>query len=469
MNHFNPSIAAALYQFQAAQHQQRPQQFAYQLNQHPRVILSSVRGPDQPMIIQDQKNSAQIQTSRGHIQSAHHRSEFLFREQQIKIEVEIDTVNNTKTTLIGNTTAHGLFTDTQNSSINQPTHLQLAMMKDGNLFDRCHSVPNKEQLDDFQALINKRLDGKEAGRYPQENNGLFQQEARPHQIIPPQHLRIPGDGNMGVPNTMRPGFIKFNSESSTPSSDQKIQYFKQHPNMIMFSNEDNSHEPNLGHSHQFQHLNTGATQIGFAASSFIPNNPRNLAANFPFGHTVFNQHQSLVSGQSTANQMVCFDRNSEKYLLSRQQEEAWFSPSQQRKRRRLAQFLDSRQSQDIIIKSFNKKPKCSTLQSHVDSEAFRGSRYRGISKNGRNSWQVLVMVNRNKKYVGAIYDELKAARIYDQIAIQYQGIAAKTNFAYTKAEIIDILKMKPVLMGGGEDSQHQDHLSVPQSLALHIE
>ena len=50
------------------------------------------------------------------------------------------------------------------------------------------------------------------------------------------------------------------------------------------------------------------------------------------------------------------------------------------------------------------------------------------------------MVNRNKKYVGAIYDEVKAAQIYDKIAIQYQGIAAKTNFHYTKSEIIDILK-----------------------------
>lgn len=60
------------------------------------------------------------------------------------------------------------------------------------------------------------------------------------------------------------------------------------------------------------------------------------------------------------------------------------------------------------------------------------------------------MVNRRKKYVGAIYDEVKAARIYDQIAIQYQGIAAKTNYSYTKAEIVDILKMRPVLLS--EDS-----------------
>jgi len=63
--------------------------------------------------------------------------------------VEIDTVNNTRTTLNGNTTAHGLFTDTQNSSLNQTNNLQLTMMKGGNLFERCLSVPNKEQLDDF--------------------------------------------------------------------------------------------------------------------------------------------------------------------------------------------------------------------------------------------------------------------------------------------------------------------------------
>ncbi len=55
----------------------------------------------------------------------------------------------------------------------------------------------------------------------------------------------------------------------------------------------------------------------------------------------------------------------------------------------------------------------------MDSENFRGSKFRGISKNGRNSWQVLVMVNRQKQYVGAIHDEIQAAQVYDKIAIQY--------------------------------------------------
>ena len=35
---------------------------------------------------------------------------------------------------------------------------------------------------------------------------------------------------------------------------------------------------------------------------------------------------------------------------------------------------------------------------------FRGSKFRGISKNG-NSWQILVMVNRKKKYLGTLPTE----------------------------------------------------------------
>jgi hypothetical protein len=49
-------------------------------------------------------------------------------------------------------------------------------------------------------------------------------------------------------------------------------------------------------------------------------------------------------------------------------------------------------------------------------ENFRGSKYRGISKNG-NSWQILVMVNRKKKYLGTLPTEEQAAKFYDKVAI----------------------------------------------------
>lgn len=97
--------------------------------------------------------------------------------------------------------------------------------------------------------------------------------------------------------------------------------------------------------------------------------------------------------------------NIDMYLLPSEMEAGFFSSSQQRKRRRLASLLEDRDLSDIIIQSFQKKIRNSESQMQ-DPDSFRGSRFRGISKNGRNSWQVLVMVNRQKKYVGAIYDEM---------------------------------------------------------------
>ena len=49
-------------------------------------------------------------------------------------------------------------------------------------------------------------------------------------------------------------------------------------------------------------------------------------------------------------------------------------------------------------------------------ENFRGSRYRGISKNGQ-AWQILVMLNRKKKYLGTLPNEEQAAKFYDKVAI----------------------------------------------------
>jgi hypothetical protein len=75
---------------------------------------------------------------------------------------------------------------------------------------------------------------------------------------------------------------------------------------------------------------------------------------------------------------------------------------------------------------------------------FRGSKYRGISKNG-NSWQILMMVNRKKKYLGTLQSEELAAKFYDKVAIQYQGAKAKTNFPYNKQQVMQILRLQPLL------------------------
>lgn len=68
----------------------------------------------------------------------------------------------------------------------------------------------------------------------------------------------------------------------------------------------------------------------------------------------------------------------------------------------------------------------------------RGSKFRGVSRNG-NQWQVLIMVNKKKRYVGSYSKEEDAARAYDKVALQNHGSKAKTNYDYTKKEVEEIL------------------------------
>ena len=57
--------------------------------------------------------------------------------------------------------------------------------------------------------------------------------------------------------------------------------------------------------------------------------------------------------------------------------------------------------------------------------------FRGLSKNGK-SWQVLIMIEKRKTYIGTYSSEEEAARVYDKYSILINRISAKPNFAYTK-------------------------------------
>jgi len=65
------------------------------------------------------------------------------------------------------------------------------------------------------------------------------------------------------------------------------------------------------------------------------------------------------------------------------------------------------------------------------------SKYRGVSLNG-NKWQVLIMENNKKYFIGNYPSEELAARIYDVCAIKKRGIKAKTNFPYNLVQIKNI-------------------------------
>lgn len=51
----------------------------------------------------------------------------------------------------------------------------------------------------------------------------------------------------------------------------------------------------------------------------------------------------------------------------------------------------------------------------------RGSRYRGVSRNG-HKWQVMIVKGSLRKYIGGIETEEEAARFYDKYAIIMQGL-----------------------------------------------
>jgi len=71
----------------------------------------------------------------------------------------------------------------------------------------------------------------------------------------------------------------------------------------------------------------------------------------------------------------------------------------------------------------------------------RSSKYRGVSKNG-SKWQVLMMINKKKYFVGNYPSEDLAARIYDIQAIKAWGIKARTNFVYDTNQIKKIYNKK---------------------------
>lgn len=95
-----------------------------------------------------------------------------------------------------------------------------------------------------------------------------------------------------------------------------------------------------------------------------------------------------------------------------------------------------RSEKDLAKTIIDAKPK--RPHHNMGANMFRGSRYRGVSKN-KNKWQMMIMINQKKVYIGAIQNEFDAARYYDHIAIISQGLSAKTNFKYSASKIQSII------------------------------
>ncbi|CDW81380.1 ant-like protein [Stylonychia lemnae] len=103
---------------------------------------------------------------------------------------------------------------------------------------------------------------------------------------------------------------------------------------------------------------------------------------------------------------------------------------EQKKMELAKQLMDLPDSDQIVLWSKNK------IQY---AKSKRGSRFRGVSKNGKK-WQVQLLGNMRKRYIGSISSEDQAAKIYDHYAIITHGLRAKTNFHYDKRQIQDIME-----------------------------
>ena len=60
-------------------------------------------------------------------------------------------------------------------------------------------------------------------------------------------------------------------------------------------------------------------------------------------------------------------------------------------------------------------------------DGFRGSAFRGVSKN-KSKWQMMIMGNQKKIYIGAIETEQEAVMVYDRVAILVHGMKVRAVF-----------------------------------------
>ena len=60
---------------------------------------------------------------------------------------------------------------------------------------------------------------------------------------------------------------------------------------------------------------------------------------------------------------------------------------------------------------------------------YSSRKFRGVLRRGK-SWQVLIMINRNKNYIGNFKSEEEAAKVYDEYAMKFHKEKARLNFPH---------------------------------------
>ena len=91
--------------------------------------------------------------------------------------------------------------------------------------------------------------------------------------------------------------------------------------------------------------------------------------------------------------------------------------------------VQNKKGKIFYIKKIKDREKEAKEEKRLKKYIYRGSKYRGVSRNGK-TWQVLIMINRNKNYIGNFKSEEEAAKAYDEYAMKYHKNKARLNFSH---------------------------------------
>jgi len=83
----------------------------------------------------------------------------------------------------------------------------------------------------------------------------------------------------------------------------------------------------------------------------------------------------------------------------------------------------------LIKKVKDKNKELEEDRKRIKKNFYRRSKFRGVSRKGKR-WQALIMINRNKNYIGNFNSEEEAAKVYDEYAMKFHKNKARLNFPH---------------------------------------
>ena len=110
-------------------------------------------------------------------------------------------------------------------------------------------------------------------------------------------------------------------------------------------------------------------------------------------------------------------KDNEKILNKKTERDEGISPVTKKK----TKIFEIKKIRNKEIEEFNEKKSKKII--------YKGSKYRGVLRNGK-TWQVLIMINRNKNYIGNFKSEEEAAKAYDEYAMKFHKNKARLNFSH---------------------------------------